>query len=187
MGAGVNPQTTSSFLEPERIVRYFELKPGDHVAEFGSGHGYFVIAMAKIVGGDGKVYAIDVQKATLDIVRAKAKLEHLLNIEIVWSDLEAPGGSRVKDGFLDFVLISNVLFQAEKKDVLLREAQRVLRKIGKMAVIEWDAGNRTPLGPPPSLRLAKEKAVELCQGAGFEVDREFEAGSHHYGILFKKS
>lgn len=173
-------------MEPERIVRYFELHSGDHVAEFGSGHGYFVIAMAKAVGGDGKVYAIDIQKATLDIIRARAKLDHLLNIETVWSDLEVLGGSKIKDGFLEFVLISNVLFQADNKSVLLQEAWRVLRIGGRVAVIEWANDKETTLGPPPSMRLGKDAVKSLATDVGFGLDREFEAGTHHYGLLFVK-
>ena len=106
---------TNTFLEPDRIVRSFGLEAGDHVADFGAGHGYFTIPMARLVGGDGKVYTIDIQKSVLDIIRARAKVEHLLNIEPVWADLDEPGGSKLKDKFLDFVVIANILFQAEKK------------------------------------------------------------------------
>lgn len=173
-------------MEPERIVRYFELKPGDHVAEFGAGHGYFVIAMAKAVGGDGKVYAIDIQKAALDIIRARAKVEHLLNIETVWSDLEAIGGSKIRDGFLEFVLISNVLFQADNKVSMLQEAYRVLREGERLAVIEWANDKETTLGPPPSMRLGKDAVKSLAEQAGFKLEKEFETGTHHYGLLFKK-
>src|SRR3989338_9848578 len=95
------PQT---FLEPERIVRYFGLERGDHAADFGAGHGYFTIPIARAVGGEGRVYALDIQKAALDIIRAKAKLEHLLNIDLIWADLDMPHGSRIKDKTLDFVL-----------------------------------------------------------------------------------
>ena len=180
-------QLSGTFMDPERIVRYFELKSGDHVAEFGAGHGYFVIAMAKAVGGDGKVYAIDIQKSTLDIIRARAKIDHLLNIETVWSDLEVLGGSRIKDGFIEFVLISNVLFQADNKAVMLEEAYRVLREGGRMSVIEWADDKETTLGPPPSMRLGKESVKSLAQQAGFKSEKEFEAGTHHYGLLFKKA
>ncbi len=183
---GLSSTSVGAFLDPERIVRYFELQKGDHIAEFGAGHGYFAIAMARIAGGDGKVYAIDIQRATLDVIRARAKLEHLLNIETIWSDIEISGGSRIKDGFLDFVLISNVLFQAEKKYAILKEAFRVLREGGRMAIIEWDANATTPLGPPPSLRIRKESVRAFSEQEGFQLDREFEAGSHHYGLLFRK-
>ncbi len=174
-----------TFLEPERIVRYFGLKPGDHVADFGAGHGYFTIPMARIAGGDGKVYALDIQKSVLDIIRAKAKLEHLLNIETVWADLDEPHGSKLKDKFIDFAVIANILFQAEKKENIFREAHRILREGGRLAVVEWDE-TPAPMGPPLNLRVKKDTAKSLATSAGFELEKEFEAGSHHYGLLFKK-
>lgn len=173
------------FLEPDKIVKTFSLEKGDHVADFGAGHGYFSIPMARAVGGDGKVYALDIQKEILEIIRAKAKLEHLLNIETVWADVDEPGGSKIRDRFLDFALISNILFQAEKKKNLLSEAFRVLREGGRLAIIEWDM-DLGDLGPPRELRIKKEEAKALALGAGFEPDREFAAGNHHYGLLFVK-
>ena len=127
----------SAFLEPEKIVQFFGLKKGDHIADFGVGHGYFAIALARAAGGDGKVYAIDIQKPALDIVRAKAASEHLLNLEYIWGDLDMPQGSHLKDRFCDFVLIASVLFQAEKKLAVVQEAYRVLREGGRLALIEW--------------------------------------------------
>ena len=175
------------FLDPERIVKYFGLEKGDFVADFGAGHGYFTIPTARAVGGDGKVYAVDIQKSVLDIVRAKAKLEHLLNIELVWGNLEEPDGSHLKSDFIDFVVVSNVLFQSDKKDAVMEEAHRVLRSGARMAVIEWEeSGTSSALGPPMHLRIPKKTAQSLAEKAGFELDREFETGSHHYGLLFKK-
>ena len=182
----MNDQTTNNnFLDPKRIVTLFELKPGDHVADFGAGHGYFTVAMALAVGGDGKVYAIDIQKPVLEIIRAKARLEHLLNIEYIWADLDQYGGSRIKDGFLDFVLIANILFQAEQKHILAQEAFRVLRSGGRVAAVEWDA-SPTPMGPPLESRISREQTLQIFSEAGFASDREFAAGAHHYGILFNK-
>lgn len=177
--------TSDRFLEPERIVRYFQLSKGDYVADFGVGHGYFAIPMARAVGNDGKVYAIDIQKEVLDVVRTKARLEHMLNIEFIRNDIESPQGSSLKDKFIDFVLIANILFQAERRGGILHEAKRVLREGGKLAIIEWDQ-NAAPLGPPAELRLKKESVKNLALDAGFTLDREFEAGNHQYGFLFIK-
>lgn len=161
------------------------------MADFGAGHGFFTIPMARVVGGNGKVYAIDIQKSVLDIIRAKAKVEHLLNIEPVWADLDEIGGSLLKDDFIDFVTVANILFQTEKKEMIMREAYRILRQGGRMAVVEWDLQeniepSKYRVGPPPDLRIKKETVKNLALQAGFKLDREFSAGSHHYGLLFKK-
>ncbi len=178
--------STGAFLYPEQIVKSFDLEPGDHVADFGAGHGYFTIPMAKTVGGDGKVYALDIQKPTLEAIKARAKPEHLFNIETIWTDLDLPRGSKLRDRFIDFVLISNILFQSENRKNILEEAQRILREGGRMALVEWDP-SQTRLGPPAQDRVSKETTRELAEQAGFTLIKEFEAGAYHYGLLFKKS
>lgn len=175
----------TQFLKPEQIITQFGLKKGDHIADFGAGHGYFTIPLARLVGEEGKVYAFDVQKEVLDIIRTKAQLEHLLNIELVRANLDAPQGSKLKDGVLDFVLISNLLFQSEARQTVLEEAARVLRKNTKMAVIEWDQ-SESALGPSRELRILPQAAAELALQTGFQKISEFAAGSHHYGLLFLK-
>ena len=182
---------SGGFLEPERLVQYFGLEKGDYAADFGAGHGFFTMPMAREVGNGGKIYAFDIQKPVLEVIRAKARINHLLNIEIIWADLDEPGGSRLRDNFMDFVVIANILFQAEKKDIVMQEAYRILRAGGRMAAVEWDAPENIEksglrVGPPADFRLKKEQVKELALQAGFRLDREFEAGSHHYGLLFKK-
>lgn len=175
----------STFLHPERIIARFSLKLGARTADFGAGSGFFTIPLARAVGSEGRVYAIDIQKHSLDVIKAKARLEHLLNIEYVWGDLETAGGSKIKDASVDFVIISNILFQAEKRQEVLREAFRVLAKGGRCAVIEWDE-SKFSFGPPMDLRVPKRAAQASAEAVGFEQEKEFEAGTHHYGLLFRK-
>lgn len=156
------------------------------MADFGAGHGYFTIPLARTVGGDGKVYALDIQKSVLDIVRAKAKIENLLNIEPVWANLDETGGSKLKDKFIDFVLIASIIFQAEKKENLFLEAYRILRDGGRLAVIEWEETPVGTFGPPSEFRIKKELVKQWSKTAGFSFELEFETGSHHYGLMFKK-
>ncbi|MFY9462463.1 MAG: methyltransferase domain-containing protein [Candidatus Sungiibacteriota bacterium] len=173
------------FLHPERTIGRLDVKKGMTVADFGAGSGFFTIALARLVGESGKVYAIDIQKFSLDLIKSKAHIENLLNIETVWADLELPQGSHLPAESVDLVVISNILFQSEKKLEVMREAYRVLKPQGRIAVIEWD---ETPFagGPPAEMRIAKRAAQSLLGQAGFILDREFEAGSHHYGLLYRK-
>ncbi|MBI2053324.1 MAG: methyltransferase domain-containing protein, partial [Candidatus Sungbacteria bacterium] len=179
-------KVTSGIFDPARIAANLGVRPGDHVADFGSGKGYFTIPFARLVGRDGKVYAIDIQDSALDEVRSRAAFEHLLNIEYIRADLDHDGGSRLQDKFIDLVLMANVLFQTENRDSLLREAWRVLRPGGRLAMIEWDTASDSPLGPLPAMRLKKEAVRGYAIQAGFEYDREFAAGPYHYGLLFIK-
>lgn len=183
--SSIRGSSDGSFLDPERIVSYLGLKQGMAAADFGAGHGHFTIPMARLVGQEGKIYALEIQKNTLEVIRSKARLEHLLNIEVIWADIELQRGSKLHDSSLDLVLAANILFQAESKDAVFKEAGRTLKTGGKFAVIEWDE-TPFPGGPSSNLKMPKDAVKKLALENSFEIDREFEAGSHHYGLLFRK-
>ena len=164
------PGQSNEFVRPESVIALLDLKKGDHVADFGAGHGYFTLPIARAVGSEGKVYALDVQKSVLDVIRSRAKLVHLLNIECIWADLENPGGSKLKDAFVEFVIMANIAFQAETKDTIFKEAYRILRPGGRIA----SYGATT--GPVKEfvLRSLFWKQVTLL-GTTMGSPREFEA------------
>lgn len=184
-----SPQTApagrSSFLHPERALGLLDIRPGMIVADFGAGGGYFSIAAARLVGEHGKVYAIDIQQQAIDLIKSKANLEHLLQLDTIWADLELPEGSRLHGQSVDFVLISNILFQAERKREIIAEAWRIVKPEGRLAILEWDE-TPFPAGPSMAMRVPRELAMRLARDIGFQPEREFDAGNHHYGLLFKR-
>lgn len=155
------------------------------MADFGCGSGYYSLAAAKIVGDHGKVFAIDVQKDLLEAVKSNARLNNLNNIEFVWADLEIPEGSRLTLESVDLVIISNILFQAGDRMAVAKEAFRILKNKGRVAVIEWSEsfGN---LGPRPEDIIKKDECKKKFVEQGFILDKEFEPGEHHYGLIFIK-
>ncbi len=63
---------------PEKILRAY-IKPGMTVMDVGCGMGLFSIAMAKLVGNDGQVVAVDLQKKMLDHMERRAKKAGVLD------------------------------------------------------------------------------------------------------------
>lgn len=189
---GTGVQTASSpapsggeFVSPEKAMRAFGLRPGMAVADFGSGSGHFALGAARIVGSSGKVYAIDIQKDALASIKSRANLERMLQVDTVWSDLELSEGSRLPASSVDFVIISNILFQTDKKEGIIHEAARITRPGGGLGLIEWD-DTPFPAGPPASMRVSRDQIRTMAGQAGYRFEREFDAGARHYGLLFKK-
>lgn len=173
------------FIKPEEVADKFGLMPGMVVADFGSGSGYYTIAAARLVGPSGVVYSIDVQKDVLAAIKSTAELNHLSNVEIVWADLEKEKGSHLASASVGFVIVSNILFQVENRLAIAREAFRILKEMGKVAVVEWDKSKKG-LGPVMEKRLSEEDAKKIFLEEGFLLDRKIPAGENHYGLLFKK-
>jgi ubiquinone/menaquinone biosynthesis C-methylase UbiE len=176
------------FVNPGKIIENLDLRPSMAVADFGCGSGHYSIGAARIVGKSGKVYAIDIQQEMLGYVRSQAKLEGISNIETIWADLETSNATRLKENSVDLVIISNILFQAENKNRIIQEAFRILKNGGRAAIIEWDVESQAQgFGPPMDSRIMSQKAKSLFEEAGFELEKEFNPGEHHYGLIFKKS
>ena len=141
--------------------------------------------MAQRVGPHGTIYAIDVRQEALDAARTKMKLFRLTNIDLIRADLEMPHGTGLKDESVDKTVITNILFQVHDKNALVREASRILRPDGSLLLVEWS--DDTSGGPVLPGKVTRKEAEKLCADAGFSTYKDFYAGSHHYGIIFKRS
>jgi len=170
------------FLKPEEVLNQLDLKEDMIAADFGSGSGGWAIPLAKILK-EGKVYAIDVLEEPLSALKSKAELNNISNIETVRSDLESKNGSKIKDNFLDLVLMTNLLFEIENKKEVLAEGKRVLKKGGKILVVDWEPG--ASLGPKEG-RVSAEEVKKVAKDLGLKMEKEIEAGSYHYSLVFTK-
>jgi len=174
------------FVKPEAIAKVLDILPGMKVADFGAGAGFYTIPIAKKVGAAGKVYALDIRKEVLELIRSKSREMRLLNVETLLTDIEANEGSHLKDGSVDLVIISNILFQVEGKEKIAEEAFRILKPSGRVVIVEWDEEKKA-FGPPLSHRVNRQAAEDFFLKAGFVFEKEFNAGENHYGIIFKRT
>jgi len=175
---------SGGFLNPQAVLEHIGISEGIKVGDFGCGHGYFSILLGKMVGVAGRVYAVDVITEALEAVRSRAGLEGIHNIETVKANLETLGATKIPEESLDLVIVSNVLFQTKEKTSVLLEARRVLKKGGRVALIDWSPSSST--APAGTFLLGAQDARELAEGAGFAFEKDFDAGQHHWGIIVKK-
>lgn len=171
------------FLNPAAIVRAFGLMPGQRVADFGSGHGYFVIEMAQIVGAAGRIYAVDVQSAALEATMNKVAAAGLDNVEALAANLELPGSTALRDASLDAVLIVSVLRQVRDQEGVVAEAHRVLKEGGKLIIIDWLPNTQLT---PGGQRVSPDQASDMALAAGFEFAHSIDCGTYHWGLIFVK-
>lgn len=176
----------NGFSDPKRNLDQFGLMEGMTVADFGVGSGFYSLYAAKRVGEAGKVYAIDVQKDLLSRLKNQARTEGLDNIEIIWGDLEKENGSKLATESVEAVFVTDILFQVEDIPAFLKEASRVLKKKGRMLVVDW-SDSYSNLGPPQNKIITKEKASVIFNNFGLVHDRDIEAGEHHWGMVLKKT
>lgn len=184
--AAVFSHGSAGFAHPPRNVAALGVQSGMQIADFGSGSGAYVLAIAKELQGSGHIYAIDIQKDLLRRTKNEANKIGYKNVEVLWGDLEAEKGSKIADGTLDLVLISNLLFQIDDKRAVVAEAKRILRPSGRLAVIDWTE-SFGGLGPHKDDVVTKEQVLTLARAVELTFVKEFPAGAHHYGLVFRKT
>lgn len=150
--------------------------------DFGCGSGGWAIPLAKILE-DGIVYAIDILEEPLSALRSAMNLEKIRNIRPIRSNAENKNGSTLPDASVDLVLTTNLLFQIVNKRAVISEAKRILKNGGKVLVVDWKEDS--PQGPAEG-RVSEREVKEMAEESGFKVEKEFKAGSWHWGLVLVK-
>ena len=122
-----------------------ELKPGMVVLDLGSGGGIDVLLSARRVGPHGRAYGLDMTDEMLALAQAnqrKSGLENAVFLRGTIEDIPLPNSS------VDVVISNCVINLSTDKGRTLREAQRVLRPGGRLAVA--DIVTTKPM--PPAVR-----------------------------------
>jgi arsenite methyltransferase len=156
-----------------------ELHAGETVLDLGSGGGIDVLLSAQRVGPTGKAYGLDMTDEMLDLARRNQAKAGLSNVEFLKGDIEQiPLPNHAVD-----VIISNcVINLSGEKERVLKEAFRVLRPGGRLAISDI-----VVRGPIPA---EIKRSLELWAGcvAGALAEHEYQtlltrAGFRNVSIL----
>lgn len=170
------------FSDPASNISRLGVNDGMKVVDLGAGSGFYSLELAKRVGPTGRVFSIDVQKDLLERLKSMANVQGLKNIEVVWANAEKIGGTKLHDYIADRIVCSNILFQIEKHEDFALEIKRLLKPGGKLLVVDWTEASAMS----PHAVFSATQAKALFEKNRFTVEQTFDAGDHHYGIVFTK-
>jgi SAM-dependent methyltransferase len=175
----------TTFFEPEAVLRKLRLSAscGDAV-DFGCGYGTFTIPAARIVSGT--VYALDIEPEMIRITQTKAESAGLHNVRAVLCDFVS-NGTGLPPASVDYAMLLNIL-HAERPDVLLREAFRVLRPGGQLAIMHWNYDPATPRGPSMDIRPRPDQCRGWAIAEGFRLLEPgiMDLPPYHYGMTLER-
>ncbi|OGM89169.1 hypothetical protein A3J77_00605 [Candidatus Wolfebacteria bacterium RBG_13_41_7] len=178
--------TGNKLLDANIVLTKAQVGPKMKVGELGCGsNGHFVFPASKLVGREGIVYAVDILKVALDSIRRRSLAENVKNVRTVWSDLEVFNATTIASGSLDVALLINTLHQSKKRIDVLREAMRMLKRNGRLVIVEWK-NIASPFGPPEEDRVNLENLKIAAEKIGLKLDEEFFVGHYHFGLIFYK-
>jgi ubiquinone/menaquinone biosynthesis C-methylase UbiE len=178
--------TGKELIDPFKLLEDTGIRAEMTVADFGCGTlGHYVFPAGRLVGPQGRVYAVDILKSVLSGIESRVKMESAGNVTTVWGDLERERGVNLPDGSVDLGLIINNLFMSSQHAALVKECARIVKPGGRMVVVDWKPSGSV-IGPPPASRVAPDEARRLAEGAGLVFEKDLSPGEHHYGMLFRK-
>jgi len=159
---------------PAQVVDWVGIRGDMMVLEIGSGPGTFTIEAASRIGGEGKLFAVDIQPSVIKALDDRLQRDRVTNVETeVASVYDLP----FMDNSFDRVFMVTVLGEIPDKEKALVEIRRVLKEDGLLAVGEF-------LPDPDYPR--RKTVIRRCWHAGFELVTAY-GGIMHYLLLFKRT
>lgn len=160
------------------------VKAGDRVLDVGCGPGYVSLALAKRVGPDGLVYAVDRSRDALAHLERLQKERKLVQIRRIAGDV---GTLKSDDLKPDSALVSMVLHHADHPAGVLCNVQRLLPPQARAVVVEFHPDGPCKQGAPREFRLAPEQVQAWCEAAGFTVLDYRRQSPEHYMLVVERA
>lgn len=191
----VNSQTTEGniqyleadsrkeWLKPEEIVKRLFIRPGETIADLGSGTGTFSTLMARETGTKGLVYAVDIEPEMVDYLQQRAAREGLDNIRNI---LGTPDDPRLPAASADLVLMFNMYPALDNRAEYLTKVSHILKKNGRLALLSYTMVETPDGRPPMHRRVSRDRAVQEAGTAGLKLQAEYFFLPYHYFLIFEK-
>jgi ubiquinone/menaquinone biosynthesis C-methylase UbiE len=151
------------------------------VADIGAGTGYFVPHLARAVGVDGRVIAIDIEDDMVRYLKERAEREGFSN---VMARKGSPGDAMLEPASVDRILIVNTWHHIPERTSYARKLADSLRPQGSVFVVDYTMDS--PQGPPKSHRMPPEQVLRELAAGGLDAKIVGEDLPYQYVVVGTK-
>ena len=158
-------------------------KPGEKVADIGAGSGYFTIRVAKAVGDEGLVWAIDIRPEMLDYIDARLEGEGLENVRLMLVDPDDP---QLPKGKVDTILMIDTWHYIRDPEYA-KKLRAGLAPGGRVVIIDYRPRpwEERPWGPPPQQQTPREEVDAHFAEAGLEPAASYDFLPEQYFVIYR--
>jgi ubiquinone/menaquinone biosynthesis C-methylase UbiE len=168
-------------FNPEAVLNKFGLKEGMVVLDVGTGTGFYLPYLSKLVGEKGKVYAVDIEPKLLDYAKKRVEDLRLRNVEVLKSE---ENSIPLPESSIDFIFMAFVFHELKEPLKYFEEIKRVAKVDATLLIIDWTKIDRDK-GPPPSEVYSEDEVKNYLRRAGIEVKSIEMFNKYAYGIAGK--
>jgi cyclopropane fatty-acyl-phospholipid synthase-like methyltransferase len=154
--------TRDEWQMPERVIATLGLKPGNAVADIGSGTGYFSVRLAKSATHP-KVFGSDIEPAMVKYLKDRVEKEGLKNVVPVLASATSPNLPEA----VDVILIVDTYHHIGSRAAYFRQLGKSLKPGGRIAIIDFKEDS--PEGPPKEFRISFARFSQEMTEAGYRL------------------
>lgn len=165
---------------PAEVVQALGLRPGDAVADLGAGTGYFLPHLARAVGEQGTVYAVDLEPNLLAHIVQRAEKQGLANVTPILASSDQP---RLARGSVDVLLVVDTFHHIDRRIAYFERLRPVLKPGGRVVVVDWKK-EPLPIGPSPAHKLEPSMVSSDMTRAGYTLTGELKTLPYQYILIF---
>jgi SAM-dependent methyltransferase len=162
---GLQDPERDAWQHPDQVMQALRLQPGQTACDLGAGPGYFTLRLARAVGPEGRVYAVDVEPRILDALRGNLERAGVRNATPVLGLGDDPLLPR---GSCDLILIVNTYHHFPDPPAYLARLAGALAPGGRIANLDF----REDAEHGPRHRIPRAEFLAQAESAGYVVDRE---------------
>jgi ubiquinone/menaquinone biosynthesis C-methylase UbiE len=178
--AALDDPARDAYQKPDEVMKALALRPGEVVADIGSGSGYFTLRFARAVGDAGRVYAVDVSPDMIRHLNHRLRDAGIRNVVPVLSEPDDP---LLPDASVDRFVIVDTWHHVEDRARYLALLKRMLKPGGLVVHIDFQKRD-LPMGPPIGMKIAREDLVNQMEVAGFRLAAEHTFLPYQYFLVF---
>jgi SAM-dependent methyltransferase len=122
------------------LIRTLKFRPGDAVADIGSGTGYHTRRIAPLIAPHGKVYAVDIQREMLDLLTNNLRAAGITNVVPVLGSIMDP---KLPGRSIDTILLVDVYHEFDHPFEMTAAMCRALKPGGRLVLVEFRGEDET--------------------------------------------
>ena len=166
------------------LVEAMQLKPKEVVADIGAGSGYFCWRMAKLVGPEGRILAVDIQQEMLDLLQRNMAKRQITNVDSVLGTTDDP---KLPPASVDTILMVDVYHEFDQPYEMLRTMHKALKPGGRIVLVEFRAED-----PAVNIKrvhkMSQDQAKkEFAAVQGLDWERTIDVLPQQHILIFRKN
>ncbi|MEL6898061.1 MAG: class I SAM-dependent methyltransferase [Planctomycetota bacterium] len=171
--------------EQENVVlaeKNLGLKPGDVACDIGCGNGFWTLKMAKTVGKEGAVFAVDIQPEMLEKLKRRSASAGIGNVRPILGSIHDP---KLPENSVDLVMMVDVYHEFSHPQSMLWAIRRSLKPTGVVALLEYRLED--PEVPIKLLhKMDKPQIMKEYRANGLKLVREFNGLPWQHMMFFAR-